>query len=101
MPISGDKYPFTQENVDLAPTDQGVYALYDNDITIYIGRASETNTIRSRLQAHKRGDEGSCTQSATHYRREVNRYPVTREQELLKEYKQTYGKLPRCNEIMP
>jgi excinuclease UvrABC nuclease subunit len=101
MAISGDKYPFTKENIDKSPEDQGVYALYDNDVTIYIGKASQDNTIRKRLQAHKRGDEGRCTQSATHYRRKITRYPTTREQELLKEYIQTYGKLPHCNEVMP
>jgi excinuclease UvrABC nuclease subunit len=101
MTISGDLYPFTQENVDVSPEDQGVYALYDNDVTIYIGKASQNDTIRKRLQAHKRGDEGKCTQSATHYRREVTNYATTREQELLREYKQSYGKLPRCNEVMP
>ena len=101
MPISGEKYPFTQENVDSSPTDKGVYALYDSDVTIYIGKGDGENGIRARLQAHKRGDEGSCTKGAPHYRREVCDYPKTRELELLKEYIETYGKLPRCNTVMP
>ena len=101
MAIAGDKYDFTQENVDKSPTKTGVYALYDGNLTIYIGRASGTDTIRARLQSHKRGDEGSCTQKATDYRREECTTPVSREKELLDEYKQNYGKLPRCNEVMP
>jgi hypothetical protein len=101
MGISGDKYAFTNENVDKSPTDNGAYALYDGATTIYFGRASGTDTIRARLQSHKRGDEGSCTQKATDYRREVCTNPISREKELLEEYKQSYGKLPRCNGIMP
>lgn len=101
MPITGEKYPFTDKNINNSPQDTGVYALYDGDPTIYIGRASGDNTIRARLQAHKRGDEGKCTQGATDYRREVTSSPVGREQELLEEYKRVYGKLPRCNGVMP
>ena len=101
MPISGNKYAFTQGNVDKSPTDDGVYALYDKNVTIYIGKGDGVNGIRARLQAHKRGDEGKCTQGASEYRREVYNNPVTRERELLQEYKATHGVLPRCNEVMP
>jgi len=101
MTISGDKYDFTQANVDTSPTDKGVYVLYDGNTTIYIGRGDGENGIRARLQAHKRGDEGSCTKNASQYRREICRYPMTRERELLQEYKNTYSKLPRCNDVMP
>ena len=99
MPITGDKYPFTEENVNKAPAEHGVYQLYDGDVTIYIGRASgEGVTIRSRLQSHYRGDEGPCTEAATHYRREVISRPIARESELLDKYEEKYGELPRCND---
>lgn len=101
MTISGDKYTFTQENVDRSPTGKGVYALYDGSVTIYIGKGAGENGIRERLQAHKRGDEGSCTQKATDYRREVCSNPSTRETEELEAYKKANDKLPRCNDIMP
>lgn len=101
MAISGDKYTFTQENVDRSPTGKGVYALYDESVTIYIGKGAGENGIRERLQAHKRGDEGSCTEDASHYRREVCSNPSTRETEELEAYKEANDKLPRCNDIMP
>ena len=101
MPISDGKYPFTQNNVDLSPTAIGVYALYDDSETIYIGKGDGENGIRARLQSHKRGDEGSCTQFASHYRREISRYPTMREKELLQEYLQENKKLPRCNDVIP
>ena len=102
MPISGDMHTFTWENIGNSPASHGVYALYDGGTTTYIGRASGTGvTIRSRLSSHKRGDEGSCTKAATHYRREVTEAPISRERELLTEYVSSYGRLPRCNDVMP
>ena len=101
MALSGEKHEFTQENVDKSPTDDCVYTLYDENITIYIGKGDGVNGIRARLQAHKRGDEGKCTQGASHYRREVCTNPKARESELVQEYKDANGKLPRCNDVMP
>jgi len=101
LPISGDKYAFIQQNIDQSPASHGVYALYDGDTTIYFGRAAGMGvTIRTRLQAHKRGDEGKCTQSASHYRREVTEAATSREKELLEEYLSKSGRLPRCNEAI-
>ena len=98
MAINRKVYTFV--GVNNAPEKQGVYALYDGQELIYIGRASgEGVTIRSRLQAHHRGDDGRCTQQAIHYRREVTTDPISREQELLEEYKRAHdGRLPHCSE---
>jgi hypothetical protein len=101
MPISGDEYPLTQEYIDKSPTNNGVYALYDESTTIYIGQAVGENGIREHLQRHKRGEEGTCTRGASHYRREVCANPTTREKQLLEEYIRVNGKLPRCNDTMP
>jgi len=101
MTILGEKYPFTHDKVDKSPTKDGVYALYDESVIIYIGKGDSVNGIRARLQAHKMGDEGSCTKNASHYRREVCSDPTTRERHLLQEYKNANGKLPRCNDVMP
>ncbi len=101
MALSGDRYDFTDTNIGNSPTEDGVYALYKESVTIYIGKGDGVNGIRARLQAHKRGDEGSCTQVATHYRREVCNNPISRERELLQEYEQANGRLPRCNDVMP
>ncbi len=93
------KYKFTKDNVDNAPDEQGVYALFDEQEVIYYGRAKGENvTIRSRLQSHLAGREGVCTKKATHYQREVTTAPVSREKQLLEEYDLVHGRLPRCNE---
>ena len=99
MTISGKSYAFTNENIGNSPDKAGVYQLQDDGTTIYIGMAS--TSIRSRLRAHKRGDDGSCTKGASHYKRETTSTPTARERELLQEYKDSHGKLPRCNDVMP
>jgi len=97
MPVAGKTYGFTKENVNQAPDSPGVYALLAQDgSVIYYGRA--TDSIRTRLQCHRRGDEGACTKAASSYKREVTSRPVAREKELLTAYKAAYGRLPRCNE---
>ena len=102
MPISGDLYDFTEQNVNSAPDQAGVYALYDNGALIYIGRAQGGYvTIRSRLQDHKAGRDGPCTSRATHYRREVTANAVNREKQLIDEYYYSYRQLPRCNDVRP
>ena len=92
-------YPFNQSNIDAAPNVHGVYVLYDDDGIIYIGRAAgEGVSIRTRFRDHKSGREGSCTQNATRYAREQSNLAVAREVELLKWYKEKFGRLPRCND---
>jgi hypothetical protein len=98
MPISGDLYPFTEENVNKSPDQPGVYALYQNAELTYYGMSQ--TSVRSRLQRHHAGAEGPCTKAATHYRREITTAAEAprREQELLLEYQRLHGRLPRCND---
>lgn len=92
------KYPFLEEVIAYAPNENGVYLLYEGDELIYIGRAvGAFVTIRSRLQAHWRGDEGACTQRATAYGWHICPDGSQLEADLLAAYRQTYGRLPRCN----
>ncbi len=84
MPIGGEPFPFTDENISLSPDQPGVYALFQNGPLIYIGQSGQS--IRSRLQDHKNGREGRCTEVATHYNREVTSRPMDRESELLDEF---------------
>jgi excinuclease UvrABC nuclease subunit len=99
MGIVSDYYEFTQSNVNGSPEQPGVYELLDNGVTTYFGSA--TVSIRNRLQSHKAGNDGPCTQHSTHYRREVCSNPRERERQLLQEYYRLNGRLPRCNNVMP
>ena len=101
MPIQDSQFrAFTKENVDRAPNVPGVYALYDASACIYIGKAE--HSIRVRLQRHLSGAEGRCTQrGTTRYKRERHNNPSARERQLLTEFVQQFGRLPRCNDVMP
>ncbi len=102
MPINGALYDFTDENLDKVPNEAGVYVLYQRGSLIYIGRSGGgSTTLRSRLKDHKAGREGPCTQEAIAYRREVTSTPVSREKQLVDEYYNAHGQLPKCNDVRP
>ncbi len=99
MTIAADKIQSTETNINEAPAEAGVYVLYEGDTTIYFGRAQGGDvTIRSRLEDHRAGREGPCTKNATGFKVEITSSAVTREKELLEEYKTAHGRLPRCNQ---
>ncbi len=99
MLITSTKYAFTAANIALVPEQAGVYGLYDGGETIYYGRAQGgTVDIRSRLEDHQSGREGSCTQNATDFNWESISSPVSREKELLEEHERLHGRLPQCND---
>jgi len=99
MAIAGPSYPFTAVLIGGAPSEAGVYALWENEELIYIGRADGgRSTIRERLVSHHAGEHGPWTQRATHYRWELSLRPLARELELLEEYQAAFQRLPRCNQ---
>lgn len=98
MPLTGMKWSMSQYG-NVAIDEPGVYELWDASSVIYIG--SSTTSVRDRVKAHKNGDEGTCTQQATDYKEEASSRPRDRERQLLREYQNTHGRLPRCNDRIP
>jgi hypothetical protein len=96
--LASPLYRFTASVIAGAPSDPGVYALWDHDELIYIGRADGNQaTIQSMLIEHHRGNlEPGC---ATHYSWELARDPVARELELLRRFEAQYRRLPRANQL--
>ena len=94
------KYSFTEDNINhYAPNRPGVYGLYDSlDTPIYYGKSDAS--IQERLKRHISGAEGQCTQYASTFNFEIVNNPIQRERELLEEFKRTYGKLPKCNDVI-
>jgi hypothetical protein len=92
-PAPSRLYKFNRIVLTGAPSEPGVYALWHNEELIYYGRAVKGSSIRSRLMQHY--DAGV---EATHYSWEISHDPVARENELLREYQETFGRLPRLNE---
>ena len=97
MPIASPRYAFNATMVAGAPPDPGVFALWEQDELIYYGRAlGGATTIQSRLRECLEARDG-CMASATHYGWEISSNPRAREAELLGEYRDAHGRLPRCN----
>lgn len=98
MPISGLKYLFHPHEIANAPTEQGIYMLWDGEELVFIGRAvGRYSTIKSVLSDHCSGFAGPCTQKATHCGWEVSNYPAAREAELMDEFMRRHRRLPRCH----
>ena len=90
MPFDNDKpWLFDRQAIESFDSGQtGVYAIYNAQRWIYIGRGE----IRQRLLDHLNGDIPSInTNSPTHFRAEVTADSMNREKQLLREY------APVCN----
>jgi len=96
MVLTGEVFRFAEDAIDSAPERQGVYAVYQGNELIYIGKAEQEDTIKSRLRSHLLGDN-PCLINATAYRYEVCDNPRHREKLYLEVYQMSYLKLPRCN----
>lgn len=97
-PIHSTRFRFTRALVADAPADSGIYALWEGDEMIYVGRAAGgAVSIRSGLAEHLAG-ACPCTRSATHYSWELTLRPATREVEILRSFQVQFSRLPRCND---
>jgi hypothetical protein len=97
MPIKNPRYRLTRAMVEGAPDDAGLFALWEDDELIYVGRATESATIRQRLDEHLERRH-PCTTRATHYSWELSLRATARELELLQEHMAQFGRKPKCNE---
>ena len=102
MPISGSTYDFNWSNVNNAPVQHGVYILYQAGRVTYIGHAADPGVnLRTRLQAHIRGDLGTSTQGTTAFQTEATADSVdaaNRERNLRWDFEHVNGRPPRCND---
>lgn len=67
--------------------------VWQGEEIIYYGRALHGATIRSRLLEHYHENSAQ----ATHYSWEITLEAASREVQLLREYEEAYGRLPRMN----
>ena len=98
MPIKKPKYKLTRAMVEAAPAEQGLYALWEDDELIYLGRNSANASIRDQLTEHLARRLCPCAERATHYSWELSLRPASREVEIFDEFLAEFGRMPRCNE---
>lgn len=95
MPLASPRYPFARQFLQGAPSEPGVYALYQGRELLFLGLAERAGGIRARLVAHFSGVYQP--QEATHYGWEIRLDPRIRYTELLEELVRA-KKIPRFNE---
>jgi len=96
MPISGKMYVWG-DGAKHVPDEPGVYTLYDEEKTLlYIG---ESTNIRERFTnyLHTNFSSDPRKRETKYYMREFTSKQKDRMEELLDEYRQEHGGLPRCN----
>ncbi len=94
------RYAFTRAAIEHAPEETGVYALFDGEEIIYLGRAStRERSIRRCLLEHQDGARGACTMKATRYTWEISVWPAARETELLARFFREHRREPRCQGV--
>ena len=98
MPISTKPQMFIPTYISRSPDTPGVYALNDGFNIIYYGSAEDS--IKVRLMDNYNGN-GPCTQRAIWFLYETTSSPLEREEELLAEFQQDFGRLPECNDQDP
>ena len=96
MPISGRMYVWG-DKAKHVPEGPGVYALYNEDkVPTYIGEGAN---LRERFAHYLETNfsKDHRKRETRYYKREFTSKPEDRLKELLDEYRQKHGKLPRCN----
>jgi FAD/FMN-containing dehydrogenase len=93
------RFPFRVETVRVAPEDTGIYALFDDEEAVYIGRAAErTGGIRAQLLVHLRNVGNGRLGRVTCYTWELTNSPEGREAVLLARFIQEHLRFPRGHE---
>ena len=101
MPIANRHWTFSSLVVSGAPTEPGVYALFEDEEIVYYGCAQQGSTIQSALNellTRVRSGQGGCLQHVNRYTWEISYRPRLREAQLLREYETANQRAPRCNE---
>lgn len=93
-------FPFSVSVIaENAAEARGVYALYNAEKQIiYYGKAQK-QTLSERLLSHT-DPESDCLRSVHYFSFEITDNPDKRYGQLIRKYRNTYGKLPDCNERM-
>ncbi len=96
MSVSGDIY-FWGAKAKYVPEGPGIYAFYDKEkVLIYVGKSANLREEFTRHLSTNFSDD-SCKLETKYYKREFTSQPDDRLKELLNEYREKHGKLPKCN----
>jgi hypothetical protein len=97
MPIWSRGWPFLDYTIEAAPLDRGVFGLWKAEELLFVGATNEGASIRQCLVEHFKGVHGEESRTADHYSWEVASNPEQRKSEVLQQYRQLHGRMPRLN----
>ncbi|MEE9242071.1 MAG: GIY-YIG nuclease family protein [Nitrosopumilaceae archaeon] len=98
MNLLEDKLHLWLESSRFVKAKPGVYVLYDkNNEVIYIGQ-SDNLQERFAKYVDTNFEDDLCKQKTVAYQREFLDNPKQRQNQLLEDFKNRFGRLPHCNE---
>lgn len=100
MNLLEDKLHLWLESSRFVKAKPGVYVLYDkSNEVIYIG---QSDNLQERFAKYidTNFEDDICKQKTVAYQREFLDDPKERQNQLLEEFKNRFGRLPLCNENM-
>jgi len=100
MEILDDKLRVWLESAKFVKSKPGVYVLYDRDKNIiFIG---ESDNLQKRFSKYvdTNFENDVCKQKTGSYQREFVENSKERMEQLLEDFKNEYGKLPLCNDVV-
>lgn len=89
-------FPMSRDAIQTIPEKGGVYELATVDTILYIG---QSDNLRRRLLEHLASSD-SCILRAKQFCYQESQNPEGFEEQVLSHYKNQYGKLPSCNELV-
>jgi len=94
------RFPFNDEFIEAVVPDNGVYALWENNVVIFYGIADKPGHLREKLISHKTGKSPGCAKHISHFQVEpASRIMTLRErlEDLLRDHMLTTRSYPRWN----
>jgi hypothetical protein len=88
---------FTEEDVQNVPDESGIFHLFHDRDVVYIGRTAPRTGLKGELQHALRLTRADEEMDATHFTFELTKSPKTRAAEELRQYFETWGRLPLYN----
>lgn len=87
---------FASEDIKHVPEEPGIFFLFHDRDLVYIGRTAPRNGLRTELE-HALRIAMADDMHATHFTYELTKSPKTRATEELRDYYETWGRLPLYN----
>ncbi len=99
MQVTSDRYPFLDFHLLRAPDEPGVFLLYRDAETIYIGMSRQS--IRHALVNLLSDPVRPYILEGTNFSCELTGWPLSRQKDLLRRHAELHGAEPRCQQALP